>query len=333
MSRLSALNNRYKDDFELCQELKVLMLKSINLVLKQFPIIDNIIIVSDGGSWRNDLDVPKFLQVEGIKYKGNRERSEDINWDLIFTEFDNLLNLLSSTGITVSKEPGIEGDDWCWYWSTKLNKENTNCIIWSKDKDLTQLIKTNEDNCFTAWWNKDSGLVLQIINDEDMDYLFNANYSENEYIYKKVIQQGKQVSYINPKNIVIDKIVRGDLGDNIIPIIYKKSKSNPDKKFRVSIKDLDYSINIHDDLNIRSYIRNILETKSYIGKVDKPEEDIVEHFKYNVRLVELCKDNYPQEVLDKFNLHNEYNVSKDISIAQSQLNAKVNKLQNILDII
>lgn len=333
MSRLSVLNNRYKDELELCQELKLLMLKSVNVVLRQFPIIDNIIFVSDGGSWRNNIDVPEFLQNEGITYKGNREKSEDINWELVFGEFESLMSLLQSTGITVSKEGGIEGDDWCWYWSTKLNSENTNCIIWTKDKDLTQLVKTNSDNCFTAWWNKDSGAILQEVNEEEMDYLFNANFSDNEEIYKRFIQEAKQVTYINPKNIVIDKIVRGDMGDNIIPIIYKKSRSNPNKQFRVSVKDLDSSFDIHSETAVRQYIHNILESKSYQGKVDKNEEDIVQHFMYNTKLVELSEKNYPKDVLDLFAEHDEYNISKDISIAQSQLQAKSNKIQNILDII
>ena len=151
MSRLSVLNNRYKDELELCQELKLLMLKSMEIVLRQFPSIDNIIFVSDGGSWRNKIKVPKFLEEAGIEYKGNREKSDEINWELIFDEFEKFISVLSSTGITVSRENGIEGDDWCWYWSTKLNEENTNCIIWTKDKDLTQLVKTNSDNCFTVW--------------------------------------------------------------------------------------------------------------------------------------------------------------------------------------
>ena len=117
MSRLSVLNNRYKDELELCQELKLLMLKSMEIVLRQFPSIDNIIFVSDGGSWRNKIQVPKFLEEAGIEYKGNREKSDEINWELIFDEFEKFISVLSSTGITVSRENGIEGDDWCWYWS------------------------------------------------------------------------------------------------------------------------------------------------------------------------------------------------------------------------
>ena len=43
MSRFAVLSNQYKDDKELCEQIQLLMLKSINLVLRTFPDIDNII--------------------------------------------------------------------------------------------------------------------------------------------------------------------------------------------------------------------------------------------------------------------------------------------------
>ena len=74
MSRLAVMNGRYPNMDELLRELKLLMIRSINLVLKTFPNIDNVIFVADGGSWRNDIaNVPQFLINEGIEYKGNRE--------------------------------------------------------------------------------------------------------------------------------------------------------------------------------------------------------------------------------------------------------------------
>ena len=330
MSRLSVLNNRYKDELELCQELKLLMLKSMEIVLRQFPSIDNIIFVSDGGSWRNKIKVPKFLEEAGIEYKGNREKSDEINWELIFDEFEKFISVLSSTGITVSRENGIEGDDWCWYWSTKLNEENTNCIIWTKDKDLTQLVKTNSDNCFTVWWNKESGLLSENKPDEELNFLFNFKYDENELIFKELIKNAKNDSCINPKHIILDKIIRGDLGDNIIPILYRKSKT---KQFRVASKDIPENLNVHDETEIRQYIHNLLNSKTYLNKVEKDEEDIVQHFIYNVKLVELNKTNYPDNILEIFNKHSSYNVTKDITIAENLIRANSNKLKNVLDFI
>lgn len=333
MSRLSVLNNRFKTEKELCQELKLLMLKSIDVVLRQFPIIDNIIFVSDGGSWRNKIEIPQFLQLEGVEYKGNREKSDDINWDLIFAEFEDFMSVLSTTGITVCREQYIEGDDWCWYWSTKLNSENTNCIIWSKDKDLTQLVKTDQDNCFTIWWNKDSGVIVEDKPDEEMNFLMNFKFNENEEIYREILKNCIKITKINPQNIVIDKIIRGDAGDNILPIIFRNSKTNSEKKFRVSVKDLPNNLNIHDKNNICDYISNLLNSKSYIDRVDKPFDNIIEHFEYNVKLVELTKENYPDYIMEIFEKYTEYNQSKDVSVAESKIRASSNQLKEILDFI
>ena len=59
MSRLAVISGRYPDTNELNRELKLLMIRSVNLVLRAFPVIDNIIFVADGGSWRNtEVAVP-----------------------------------------------------------------------------------------------------------------------------------------------------------------------------------------------------------------------------------------------------------------------------------
>ena len=70
MSRLAVMNGRYPNMDELLRELKLLMIRSTNLVLKTFPLIDNIIFVADGGSWRNNIkEVPQFLKNEGISFE------------------------------------------------------------------------------------------------------------------------------------------------------------------------------------------------------------------------------------------------------------------------
>jgi hypothetical protein len=171
MSRLSVIQNRYLNDYELCHDLKLMMIRSINIVLKQFPNIDNIIFCADGGSWRNKVEVPKFLQSEGIEYKGTRVRSEDFNWELLFSSYDDFVATLNNCGITACREIGIEGDDWCYHWSNLLNSQGTNCIIWTKDKDLTQLVKMDKDKCFTVWWNKDSGVITSDTSEDNIKKL------------------------------------------------------------------------------------------------------------------------------------------------------------------
>lgn len=334
MSRLSVIQNRYLDDYELCHNLQLMMIRSINIVLKQFPIIDNIIFCADGGSWRNKIEIPIFLQNEDIEYKGTRVRSEDVNWDLLFSTYDDFVSLLNTSGITSCRENGIEGDDWCYHWSNLLNSEGTNCIIWSKDKDLTQLVKIDKNKCFTVWWNKDSGLITSNTNEEEMDFLFNHEYNINETLFNTLCSKSSSVTKINPNEIIIDKILKGDASDNIIPIALRNSKNKEsDKKFRISSKDIDYSLNIDNTLEVYNYFNNLLSNKNYLNRVSQSIDEIIEHFNYNKKLIKLCEDSYPNEIKKIFNNYKEYNISNDITIAEQTINMTSNKIQGILDFI
>lgn len=338
MSRLSVLNNRFADEYELNQELKLMLIKSINKVLRLFPIIDNVIFVADGGSWRNQLEVPEYIYKEissaqSAEYKGNRVRSDDINWDLLFSSYNDFISTLQSNGITSCQEAGVEGDDWCYYWSTYLNSQGTNCIIWTKDNDLKQLVSIDENKCFTAWWNDSNGLFIKNFPEDEFNFLFNVEYNVNEDILKAVEDKSKSVTKIEPKTIVIDKIIRGDAGDNIYPIILRKSKTNSGRQFKVTQKDINYDLDYNDDNAIYKYIDTLIHSKNYVGRIDKSEEDIINHFKYNRRLVALEKSSYPQEILNIFEKYHSYNLSKDISLAENQIQAENNKLKGILDII
>lgn len=337
MSRLYVISNKYVDDNELCINLKSMLTKSISIVLRQFPDIDNVIIVSDGGSWRNYVDVPEFLKKDNITYKGNRIKSDDMNWDIIFKSYNDWMQDLSKNGLTICREELIEGDDWAWYWSTKLNSENTNVIIWSKDKDLTQLVNMNKDKCFTIWWNADNGMYYKDTPkdvDEDFGFLLNAYYNENEKCFNNIVKACKKSTPIDNNSVILEKIVRGDAGDNIQPIILKKAK-NPasTKKFKVAQRDIDYTINIHDDNAVKAWLEDLYYNKGYDGKTDKTIDEAFTHFKYNRQLIALEKDVYPNNVLDKFANYKTYKCSKDIIIVEAQQQAQQNNIQSILDII
>ena len=339
MSRLSVLNNRYVDEFELNQELKLMLIKSINVVLRTFTDIDNVIFVADGGSWRNSIEIPDYLYKEktsedqSVEYKGNRVKSSDINWDLLFESYGDFITTLQSCGITACQEQGVEGDDWCYHWSTYLNSQGTNCIIWTKDNDLKQLVNIDSNKCFTVWWNSSNGLFVKDFPEEEFNFLFNTEFNINEDILNNLIHKSGEVHKINPSEIIIDKIIRGDAGDNIYPIILRKAKTNSARSFKVATKDIDYSLNYKDDNVVNNYIHNLVNSKNYAGRINKTEQEIISHFKYNRKLVALEKESYPQEILDIFEKYHDYNISKDTSIAESQLQAKSNKLNGILDII
>lgn len=337
MSRLLVIAPKYSDSKSMVKDLQILMIRSINLVLKTFPAIDNIIFVADGGSWRNyDLEIPQFLVDRGIEYKGNREHPSDIDLDSVFEAYENMIDILNANGICSCKERGIEGDDWCLWWSNKLNSEGTNCIIWSKDKDLTQLVSKNEDGCFTVWWNKENGVYCMEDNEDECDYLlktFTPKALDNDNIFNSILNKSSNITKINPNDIVIDKIIRGDQGDNVLPIIVKKPQNpNSNRQYKISVKDIDYSIDIYNDTEIKKYIDNICSMKQYKNRMyDSTPEEIFEHFVYNRNLVSLNFNTIPSYIVDIMKKYNVNEPNKDLSKVEQSLIAQGNEIKDILD--
>ena len=79
----------------------------------------------------------------------------------IYKALNQLSKRCKELGITTVNHNNIEGDDWIWYWSRRLNSDGINCIIWSSDNDLKQLVNMNSDKCFTVWWNEANGLYVE----------------------------------------------------------------------------------------------------------------------------------------------------------------------------
>lgn len=332
MSRKSVMDNRFSNESELIKELKVLMIKSLNVVLRTFPSIDNIMFVSDGGSWRNTIDIPEFLKKDGIEYKGNRVQDPNTDWKTIFDGYHEFIDIMKECGINVYREQGIEGDDWCWYLSERLNSEGTNCIIWTRDHDLMQLVKTNSDGCFTAWYEKDSGLYIEEKKDEDLNFLFNMNFNQNEALMNELINNSKKVVSIKPSNIVIDKIIRGDSGDNILPIVKHKGRTS-EKEFRVSNKEMNFNLDPYNEQDVREWIENLIESKSYVGRIvdNKTADEIFEHFKYNRQLVSLDERSYPENVYEIMCNYLDYECCKDTKTVEERLEAQKNDVEEIIN--
>lgn len=335
MSRLSILRMRIKDEDTLIKELKLMMIKSINKMIRDIPQIDNVIFIADGGSWRNKIEVPEFLKKDHITYKGNREKDKEIDWDKIFKGYDEFINVLKETGVNVSREQYIEGDDWAAYWSKLLNSKNINCLIWSADRDLTQLVKINpKTKVFTACWNKTYMTIEAIEHQEesDMDFFFNSyDSNENQKLIESLYMKAGRVEEIHPMDVVIDKIIRGDLGDTILPVVYKKGKSS-NKLFRVAQKELDFTLDITQSNEVNAYFEELLNKKAWKDKATASVNEIIEHFFYNERLVWLDASQYPNDILEKmrkYQLNGNYN--KDLSLAEQKIQAEKNEVYSVLE--
>lgn len=273
-----------------------ILAQSICRTLSMFDgVVDNILIVKDGGSWRKKLEKPASLQA--TVYKGNRVSDETYDWNAIWKVSNDFFDRCKEIGITVSMTWDMEGDDLIYYWTNILNNEGVNCIIWSTDQDLQQLVKY-DSKAFTVWYEKSKGLCLPNSLEEKqvdpIDFFMTSERAKNPLIEK--LKTRTNSFYIDPAEIVMSKIVCGDTGDNIKSLIRIQKNT---KTYRISNKDW---LSVKSDLNIDSLdkffeykdaICERLRMKKNTGNLD----EIKEEFDYNKKLVWLNSETIPNNLL------------------------------------
>ena len=290
-------------------QLADLMAQSISVILRQFRgSITNVIFVSDNRSWRKDYPMPSCIETTDT-YKGTRKNDETYDWKYIYKSISILSNNLKSIGVTTSNVYGVEGDDWCWWWSRKLNSEGTNVILWTSDEDVKQLIQEDEDTgAFTAWYEKSKGLVLNSSmkpkkfddEDDELGSFMTPIMPVNSII--KSLSKTTSISYVNPINIINKKIYIGDQGDNILPIFTYSKKS---KIYKATQKDWSKLINFDNPGYIeKDWCNKLPKLYNEIYKIKtKGDEqnittcdDFIEHAIYNKKMVWLDESQIPREV-------------------------------------
>lgn len=317
MSRLGLYMDRFNVEYsqeekESAQnQLVDFLAKSINVAINRFPsIVDNVLMVQDGGSWRKSLPKPKMY--EGESYKGTRKKDVSIDWTYVFGALRVLCGNLKKNDITCICESNVEGDDWAWYWSRYLNRKGTNCIIWTSDCDLKQLVQRDSETLrWTAWFNDRAGLVLpDCYDDSNVDimemFMVGTNDDPTISLLRKDTADKYNISYINPYDIINEKIVCGDASDNIKSIIQvQKAK----KTSKISANDWkkikeEYNINTEEDLEnqIATIVKDLLSTNKFKG-CQYTMKEIGEMFLYNKQLVWLDKTTIPQEIIKSINNH------------------------------
>lgn len=307
MSRLFAVDKMFLIDNPEVQkeqgtrQLKDMMARSINVILNRFgKNLNNIIIVSDGGSWRKQL--PKPESMSSIKYKGNRVNKVEFDWDYIYKALNELTDTARDLGITAPHADGIEGDDWIWYWTRRLNQSGVNTIIWSSDNDLKQLIQL-DNGAFTAWYNDRSGLFLpKELDDKVDDVDFFMHPERSNYALDELKKCCLEVNYIDSQEVVMSKIICGDSSDNIKPVLRLEGE-----KKTINVTERDWQA-VKEDLNI-SDLKGFFESAGKIlqkivlipkfRKFDGSKSILEDNFEYNKKLVWLNEEVIPESIIQR----------------------------------
>lgn len=297
--------------------------QSVNKIVNYWgPRIDNIMMVQDGGSWRKTITKPALNDEE---YKGNRVANEDVAWNYVWDALKTICQNFKTNKITCVHEKNIEGDDWCWYWSKYLNHVGTNCIIWTSDADLKQLVqKDPTTNAWTVWFNDRTGLVLpNSLGHNDMDILM--NFDAIDPFLEDILHRCQIAKYINPDDVVMSKVICGDSGDNIKALIRVKHKTKKGKFITKKVSEKEWnqvkeSLGIETIADFKKNKENIIKELCSIPRLAGCESgmgELIEMFDYNMTMVRLDKEQIPRVYQLAMNTHKDDYIITDLDFLRN----------------
>lgn len=270
------------------RQLKESMAESIGFTCARFECIDRVCVVRDRGSWRKALPVPGGL----APYKGNRKREDDTDWANIFGALEDLCDEAAKAGWAVLSCPGAEGDDCIMRARDLCMEAGEDCMIWSTDRDLQQLV-LNKGRNVCLWWNDTAGLYREEEKGGDLRFLIDPESAARQGAVECV---GLDAHYIRPGEIVCMKTLAGDKSDNILSPV---SHMSGERRYGLTEK---MARNVLDDLGITEpdeiearlaevTDRVIRENKKFAH--ESPEE-VADRIAYNLTLTHIAR--VPEEI-------------------------------------
>lgn len=317
MSRVSVMFDKFakvlpqQDIVRSKEQLKDLICQSIYTILHKYNgLIDDIVFVKDGGSWRKHVERPDIIK--DVDYKGTRTKDETIDFASIFGVLDELVDEMYDNGYNVAKECGVEGDDWIAAYTRYFFSQGISTLIWSTDRDLQQLIRASKDRqCFVAWTDGTKKIAVPTVyNDRNdiMEVLLNFDTKSILFdnLYQRAVEHHMDVQYIDGESVVTEKIICGDTSDNIksVCILHRGGKNygvskNDYKKIcgECGITTVDELFEKKDDV-----VRAIRGIKRLAG-TDYTDTDIEECMEYNRKMVQLNEENLDNNIREIINKH------------------------------
>lgn len=295
---------------------KRLMTEFVMVIRQMDAIINDVVFIEDSHSWRKEL----LLQRE---YKGNRKKNQDnIDRNGFSEVISNFTDTLVKLGVKVSQVERSEGDDLIAAWTSVLFDDGISSLIFSTDKDLTQLLKCVDDVHiiqFSPIQNKlyvcpESKTVIDGLNEKKtiteenlFEEIFTISIESNPF---KNFVHSTNVEVVMPEYVRFTKIVGGDTSDNIFPVYYRpatetmRSKGLGAKtveKIYNNFKDklgceFDYHIYYNEDA--MKILSNVIYDIANIKDDEFTKRMLLENIKTNTTLVSLTPESIPYDITE-----------------------------------
>jgi 5'-3' exonuclease len=282
---------------------------AVNNYRKWYPFA-NIYLVSDSKekSWRKKINT---------KYKANRKRDNDIDWDFVFSTYDEFKDTISKKGIKILQAPNIEGDDWISFLIEKSNSKGRSTIVVTNDHDIKQLINFELDpptiNVMSnemysrqkLFLPRNYRLFLSSLRKNNDEDIFNLNDNEEFVKLLSNFIERCETFEVDPVESLIIKLISGDTSDNISSawsIVKNGKKRGIAEKGAKSIFDQYLTVFGQPSLEDPDLTENIADLICEKKKLSKTSiGNIKTNIESNMKLIVLKTENMPDEILDKMN--------------------------------
>ena len=315
-------------------------------IRKMKPFVDEVVIAVDSKSWRKDF----YPEAE---YKGTRKTDSSVNWEAVYRIYDEFRALLAKNGVIIQQTPGAEADDILFARATELNNQGKNCIVWTGDRDLIQLVDyTQATDGYTLWYynTKRNLLAFEGFNDlleqttgdsvSPDELLFDLNNSDisSDEIKGKIkdwVKSNKvNIQEIDSRAFIFKKILIGDKSDNINSVVtYTKTMKNGKvRTFSITDKQADKILAQYEKdfgrFEVEQlFVPEVIEKMAdviYRVNGNASVEAIKKTLKLNIQLMLLHVRTIPEPIMDAM-----YN---DIELNNTELNMyNVSQMERILE--
>ena len=259
--------------------------------------------------WRKDL----YKDIDGMEYKGTREKDEEKNWNNIFSALDDLRDIFKKNGFIVTHIDRTEADDITTMWKEYLFDKGEDVVLVSSDMDWVQLVGVHNNNvclCYNPIANNTGKKRLYLNSDiqewldteEKPDIFFN-NYNKTRKILKGVQLIDPKISFelVDPDRVLLNKIMTGDLSDNVPSFFHYYRNGRRQNVTELKAKHVFEALNIHNvddliDANNKMLLKDVLE-KEMKRDIDV---DFQERLTRQRKLVELKSYLFPEDIVKKF---------------------------------
>lgn len=241
------------DDKQMSQFMRKLAIDFASEMRKLKMFVDDVVLTVDSKSWRKDL----YPEAD---YKGTRKQSSDVNWQGVYSVYEEFQKILQAKGVTVHQIQGAEADDVIFGWSTALNNRGKSCIVWSGDRDLIQLVNYSKTNdAHTIWYyntkkslyayegfEKDMNTsIANDMNNDDLLFNMGGEHMTRDAYQTNILSWVKdlkiEVTEVDCDRFIFNKILIGDKSDNIPSVVtwQKEMKGGKLRTYSITEKMAD----------------------------------------------------------------------------------------------